>query len=186
MAPSDDVDAGLVAEHRPYPSLLGRDGGEGGHRVELAEPGGGIKQVASRGRNAPAELSEESVLARHHRALRVEHQRFLFLERRGDVALAVDQRLLAHILRWDRFPVRVADLDVIAEHLVEADLQGPDPGALSLRLLEAADPVAGRARAGPNPIQLGVKPRPKDPTILERAGQLIQEGVGQGARHLLE
>ena len=80
----------------------------------------------------------------------------------------------------------MADLEVIAEHLVEADLQGPDPGALSLRLLEAADPVAGRARAGPNPIQLGVKPRPKDPTILERAGQIIQEGVGQGARHLLE
>ena len=53
----------------------------------------------------------------------------------SDVALAVDQRLLADIVVGYLIPEGVGYLDVIAEYLVIADLQGADAGLfLLLRL----------------------------------------------------
>src|SRR5256885_1282642 len=184
MAPTDDLDAGLNAKDRTHPAMPSRDGGQRGDRVEVAEPCRGVEQVAACRGDPPAQSGEELVLARHHRALRVEDQRLFFFELRCDVPLAIDQRLLAHILWRDRLPVGVAHFEVIAEHLVESDFQRPDPGPLSFGLLEAADPVAGRTRARPNAIEFGVETGPKNPAILERGGETVPQGMRPGAGHL--
>src|SRR2546430_7430554 len=181
VASTDDLDARLVTQDRPHPTLPSRDAGQRGDRVELAEPCRRIEQVAPRGCDPSAELSEELMLARDRRALGVEDQRLFFFELWRDVALAIDQRLLAQVFGRDRLTVRVAHLEVVAEYLVEADFQGPDPAALSFGLLEAADPVSGRTRAGPDAVQLGVEAGPNYAPILVRGWQLVCQGGGQVA-----
>ncbi len=114
----DDLDPRFIAQDRSYPAVTRRHGAERGDSIELPEPGTGIEQVLAGGGDAPADLAEECLLAGDRCALRVENQRLLLLELGRQIALAVDERLLAHVLPRDRFPVGVADLDVVAEHLV--------------------------------------------------------------------
>src|SRR4029077_16895204 len=139
---ADDLDPRFVAQDRSHPAVTRRHGAQRGHGIELPEPGSGIEQVLAGGSDAPADLAEECLLAGDHCALRVENQRLLLLELGRDIALAVDERLLAHVLPRDRLPVRVADLDVVAEHLIEADLQRADAGPLAFGLFQGGDPVA--------------------------------------------
>src|SRR2546423_5453648 len=186
VASTDELYALLVTHDRLNPTLPSRDSGQRGDRVELAEPCRRIEQVAPRGCDPPAELSEELMLARDRRALGVEDQRLFFFELLRDVALAIDQRLLAHVFGRDRLTVRVAHLEVVAEYLVEPDFQGPDPAAMWCGLLEPADPVSGRPRAGPDAVQLGVEAGPKYAAILERGWQLVYQGGRQDARNLVE
>src|SRR5207248_11273934 len=124
-------------------------------------------------------ICAEVTLALDRFAVGVFDQRLSFFELWLDVALAIDQRLLAHVFSRDRLTVRVTHLEVVAEYLVETDFQGPDPAALSFGLLEAADPVSGRTRARPDAVQLGVEAGPKYPAILERGWQVVYQGVPQ-------
>ena len=48
----------------------------------------------------------------------------VFLQLGRDVALGVLNRLLADVFGRNLFAVRVGDLDVVAENLIEPDLQG--------------------------------------------------------------
>ncbi len=142
MPAADDLDPGLVLQGGPHPSVPARNTGERGDGIELTQPGGTVQQILAGSGDAAAELAEERLLTRHHRTLRVENEGFLLLELRRDVALAVDQRLLADVLGGDRFTVGVTDLDVVAEHLVEANLERPDATALAFMLLQRRDPLA--------------------------------------------
>src|SRR5205814_135689 len=120
-----------------------------------------------------ARLAEQSLLAGDHRALRVEDQGFLFLELGRDVALAVDERLLARVLGGDGLAIGVADLEVVAEHLVESDLERPDAGPLAFVLFQAADPIAGGPRSVPKAVEVGIEPRPEDPAVFQRRRNIV-------------
>ena len=71
------------------------------------------------------------------------------LELGRDVALGVLDRLLADVVGRDLAALRlgVGDLDVVAEDLVEADLQAGDPRAADLLGLEPGDPGLAVLRA---------------------------------------
>ena len=80
----------------------------------------------------------------------VEDLLLVLLQLRRDVALGVLERLLALVVGRDLGGVGVRDLDVVAEDLVEADLEAGDAGAGDLLGLEAGDPLlaaAWRSRA---------------------------------------
>ena len=68
----------------------------------------------------------------------------MLLELGSDVPLGVLDRLLADVVAGDvaalGLGLGVRDLDVIAEDLVEADLQALDPGAPDLLGLKLGDP----------------------------------------------
>src|SRR5438270_4413572 len=142
MPATDDLDPGLVLQGGAHPSMPARHSGQRADSIELAQPGGGIEQILARGGDATAELAEEDLLTGDHRALRVEDEGFLLFQLRRDVALAIDQRLLAHVLGGDRLAVGMTDLDVVAEHLVEAHLERPNATSLAFMLLQGTDPVA--------------------------------------------
>src|SRR2546423_7944398 len=135
MPAIDDFDPWLIAQHWSHPAVSRRHGGEHGDGIELTEPGGGFEQVLAGRGDQPAEFAEERLLPRYHRALRVEDQCLLFFELGRDVALAIDERLLPHVLCADRLAIGVADLEVVAEHLVESDLERPDTRPLAFVLL---------------------------------------------------
>src|SRR5260370_21725378 len=154
VASADDLDSRLIAQDGSHPAVTRGQGATRGDGIELPEPGGGIEQVLARRGDATAELAEERLLAGDHRALRVEDQRLLLLELGRDVALAVDERLLAHVLHGDRLPVRVTDLEVVAEYLVEADLERPDAGPLPFGIFQPGDPGARALPSVPTPVDL--------------------------------
>ena len=175
MPAIDDLDPRLIAQHGSHPTVSRRHGGERGDRIELTEPGGGFEQVLAGRGDPPAELAEEGVLARDHRTLRVEDQCLIFLELGRDVALAVDERLLAHVLGGDRLAIGVADLEVIAEHLVESDFERSDARPLAFVLFQGADPVAGSPRSVAKAIELGVVPGLEDPAVFQRRRNIVDQ-----------
>src|SRR5439155_5304310 len=75
-----------------------------------------------------------------------EHARLVLAQRRRDEALRADQRLAALVVGWDERQVRARHLDVVAEHLVVADLERADARARALCRLEAREPAPGVAR----------------------------------------
>ncbi len=95
---------------------------------------------------------------------------------RRDVALGVLERLLARVVRRDARGVGVGDLDVIAEHLVVADLQTGDAGPQDLVGLEASDPVLAAGGDLVQFVEVGVV-SPADDAALARAHRRI---VDQG------
>src|ERR1700730_13495308 len=179
MAATDDLDPGLVLQRGAHPSMTAPDAGQPGDGIELTQPGGRVEQILTGGGDATAEVAEERLLTRHHRALRIEDEGLLLLQLRRDVALAIDQRLLADVLGRDRLTVGVTDLDVVAEYLVEANLERPDAAPLAFMLLERGDPRARGMRSIPDAVQLGVEPWTKDAPILERRWHVLNQCRGQ-------
>ena len=126
--------AGLV--HRGAAVVVfHRHGGKGTERIQLGDTG--RRQLdAGDGRRQPgAQGGEQLVLQRGVAVLGGEDIVLQILQLLSDIALAVDQRLLADIVVGYLIPEGVGYLDVIAEYLVIADLQGADAGFfLLLRL----------------------------------------------------
>ena len=89
-----------------------------------------------------AESVEELALALLDAFARREHALLVLLERRRDEALSVRDRLTSLKVGGNQMKIRLRDLDVVAEHLVEADLERLDARALPLVRLNARDRVA--------------------------------------------
>src|SRR5262249_11976359 len=88
-----------------------------------------------------------------------------FLEPRRGEALRADQRLFALVIRRGAIEMRLGDLDVEAEHVVVADLQGGNPGPFTLAGLELRDHLAGSRGEAAQFIHLSVKPAPDDVSV---------------------
>ena len=78
------------------------------------------------------------------------------LERGRHEALGVGERLPADPVGRDAFPVRVADLERIAEDAVERDPQRRDPGALALLRLDREQRALRVAPQAPQRVELRV------------------------------
>ena len=83
--------------------------------------------------------------------------------------------MLAHVLGRDRLAIGVADLEVIAEHLVESDFERPDTRPLAFVLLQAADPVAGGPRSVAKAVEFGVVPWLEDPAVFQRRRNIVDQ-----------
>ena len=73
---------------------------------------------------------------------RREHPLLVLLERGRHIALSACQRLSSLIVRGNQMPVGVADLDVVAEDFIVADLERRDPSARAFCGLNLRDRVA--------------------------------------------
>ena len=72
---------------------------------------------------------------------------------------ALATRLLAAVVGRHRREVRARDLDVVAEHAVELDLQRRDAGALALARLDGGDAAAPAGRDVAQLVELGARRR---------------------------
>ena len=86
----------------------------------------------------------------------------IFLERGRDVPFAVDERLLADIIPRREMLVRFGDLDVIAEDVVEPDLERIDPRAPDLVFLKFLEPLPAVFLQVPQGVELGMIAGPDD------------------------
>ncbi len=112
------------------------------------------------------------------RFLRTEHLLLPLLQLRRHVALGVGERLLADVVRRHLLEVGTGDLEVVAEYLVEADLQRVDAGALALPRLQAGDEVHRAIAEGAQLVQLGIEARADDAAVGERRRRLFGDRGG--------
>src|SRR6266581_282951 len=89
--------------------------------------------------HADAQRVDELRLARRDSLLGTQHLGLVRFQLGRDEPLGAGQRLASLIVRRHAVPVRVRDLQVIAEDLVETDLERGDAGALALARLEPGD-----------------------------------------------
>ena len=118
-----------------------------------------------------------------------EDQGFILLEFRDDVPFRVGQSLAADVVPGNLGLAGVADLDVIAEHLVVAHLQAPDAGALPFLPFQPGDKAAGFLGLFLELVQLGGKAGANDVAIPGLARRLRGDGrlyqrfqVGHGGK----
>jgi hypothetical protein len=133
--------------------------GQGGQGVE---GGGGVRgglDAAGLGRDPRPQRLHDLGLARDDALVRLEDLLLVLLQLGGDEALAPRDRLLADVVVRDGAEVRFADLDVVAEDAVETDLQGRDPRAGTLPLLDGGDGGAPAVADLAQRVQLRVHAR---------------------------
>ncbi len=145
----------------PAVALPDRQLGQRGQDVELGEHRAGLDQPRGLGRDAVAEGREELVFQLAGAVLGAEDLVLVLLELGRDVALGVLDRLLADVVGRDLAPLGlgVRDLDVVAEDLVEPDLEARDPGAADLLGLELGDPRLAALGDRPQLVELGMVAR---------------------------
>ena len=111
----------------------------------------------------------------------------VFLQLRRDVALGVLDGLLADVVGRDLaagLGLGVGDLDVIAEHLVEADLQPRDAGPATCSAWKRAIQHLPSLAIGSQLVELGMIARPDQAAFLDGQGRIVHEGGLDGRRGL--
>ena len=158
MPAVDDPQHRLLDDLRPAVVPLPGQLGQGRQHVDLGQHGGG--RLASAAESA-ATASRSSRNSAYSSSLAfssaVEHLLLVLLQLRRDVALGVLDRLLADVVGGDLLAVGVGDLDVVAEDLVEADLQVGDAGPLGLLGLVAGDPLLAAVGQLAQRVELGAE-----------------------------
>ena len=153
-------------------------------RVHHAQGAAAPAQSRCRGCDRGAEVVQDLELASRDPLLGAEHDRFLFLQLGGDVALATGQCLLAGVLIRQAHRVGVADLDVVTEDLVESDLERADACPPTLRRLELCDPLPRAARGVGDRIEVGVVTGADRTALPSGRRRVIDQGSRQCSRQL--
>ena len=83
-----------------------------------------------------------------------ERLRLEFLQFRRDIALRIHERLLSHIVRRDRELIRIGDLKIVSEDIIEADLE-LDARLFLFLLFQLLDVLLAVLRQRAHFIQLG-------------------------------
>ena len=103
--------------------------------------------------------AKSSLLERQNLLLGVEHLALVVLQLRRGEALGVDQRLLAFVIGGREVQIGVGDFDVVAEDVIEADLERLDAGALPLARFDLRDVLAAVLAEIAQLVELGIESR---------------------------
>ena len=155
-----------------------------GPDVEPGEDAGGALDSPDGVPDRRAERSEELGLADRHPLLGAEHARFVLLELGRDVALGGGQRLAPLVVGGDPGGVGVGDLEVVAEDLVEPDLERGDAGAVPLALLERGDVLVAAVAERAQLVELAVVAVANDAAIGQELWRPLLEGPGELAAEI--
>ena len=128
------------------------------------------------GHHLLAQFKEQLVFEGHRFIFRADDFAFDFLQLRGDEALAIDHRLLADVIGRHAREIGLGDFDEVAEHLVEANFQGADAGALDFLRLKGRNPLFAVVGGGAKLIQLFMIALADEAAFLDGDGWLIHQG----------
>ena len=153
------------------------DGGVG-QRAEHVEHGQrprGVLHARRLGGDRRAQRLEDLELALEDALVGAQHLLLVLLQRRRDEALAAGHGLLAVVVRRDVVQVRLGDLDVVAEHAVEADLQRVDAGARALALFHLGDHLLARSADVPQVVELRVDAVANHAAVAGQRARLVDQ-----------
>ena len=177
MAAVDDLDVGsLVHLGTTVLVLLG----DRGHRKQAIGLGYHAGIFLNGGDVLPALLHQGGVKAGFDLGdaiLGAEDLGFEFLEFGRDVPFGRDGGLLADPVGRHLVLVRITHLDVIAEHVVEPDLERGDAGAFGLLLDDAREDRLVGMQHRAQFVQLGIGPLGDHPALGQLGGRIRSQGA---------
>src|SRR5438128_99225 len=91
--------------------------------------------------------------------------------------------MLPHEVVGKRLRVGVADLDVVTEDPVEANLERADACAPALRVFELCDPLAGALRGVRDRVEVSVEAG-RDNSVTAAGRRILDQGAGKQRREL--
>ncbi len=121
--PAHDAHLAGLGERRARVAVFGGDLGERAGDVEFGDGGGGGADPAGVGGGGLADFGEDLLFEFEDLLFGGEDLALVFLQFGSGEALGVDQRLFALVIGGSEMQVGFRDLDVVAEDVVEADLQ---------------------------------------------------------------
>ena len=122
-----------------------------------------------------AEIEKKFVLELPRAFLCAEDFRFHLLQLGRHEALGIRQRLLARVVGGNGLQVRRADLDVVTEDLVVADLKRFDAGPFLLAALEIGEPFLAFDRSGAKFLERRVVAGADEAAFLQQNGRIVRE-----------
>ncbi len=175
MPPVADRKQRFLDDLRPAIVSLPGQLGQGHQHVQLSQHRGGPLQPPPRSRHRLAQLQKQLVLHLLRLLVGGQDLLFIFLQLGRDVALGILDRLLADILGGDPLAVRVGDLQVVAEDLVEADLQRGDSRPLGFLGLVAGDPLLAAVGQFPQRVQRRMKAVADEAALAAGQGAIVRQ-----------
>ena len=124
-----------------------------------------------------AHLGEQFFFQREDLVFGVEDLALVVLQLGRGEALGVDQSLLALVVGGGQVLVGLGDFDVVAEDVVEADLQRLDAGAGALAGLDLGDDLAAIAAKVAQFVEIGVAAGADGAAIGQVDGRLVGDGL---------
>ena len=178
-------DAGLV-HHGAAVVVLHRHGGQRAQGVQLRHQRGGLLHPGGLGGDMQPQIGEQLVFQRRDAVVGGENVVLQILQFLGDVPLAADQRLLADIALRHLILKGVGHLDIVAEHLVVADLQGADAGPFLFGGLHADDHVLAAVEDAPQTIHLRVEALTDHLALADGKGRLIHQRLADEGGQIVQ
>ena len=185
MAPLTDVYHIALVHNGTDVAVLGGTDGKGEQAVELCHQcgvgldGGGVAgKRLDQGGIEPRFQCKDFFLGSHYLF-------FIVLEFLGDVALGVDQRLLAYPLGRHLVLVGVAHFQIVAKDIVVANLEALDAGGLCLALLDLEQVVLALIGNLAKLIQLGTDALGYDTALCGKQGRVGGYLAGNAVAYLL-
>src|SRR5579875_2883227 len=175
VASLDDLEVKTLIDNRAAVAPLSGQMCQGREDIQMGEAARGRPQAVSLRRDAPQEPLVDLLGELLDPLLGLEDLALPFLEARRDEALGLDQRLLPMVIRRNKPEVRAGHLQIVAEDLVVADLQGFDAGTLALDPLELGDPLPCPCRRLNQRIELGAVAGPNQGATVGRRDCLIDQ-----------
>ena len=111
---------------------------------------------------------------------------FHFLQFRRSIALAVGQRLTAHIAKRHEIVVRFRNLDAVAENLVVGNLQRFNARLLAFALLHGGNPFLAVFRSRAQIVQLLAVAGQNEPAVAHQARRVRVNHFCNAFAHIVE
>ena len=126
VAPLTDVYHVAIVHHRTDVAVLLCRLGKAEQAVYACQDGGVGLHLLYKRLYGDDEFVEDTCLEREYLLFGTQNLLFVFFQFLGDIALGLHQRLLAHPLLWHAVLIRVSHLEIVAKHVVIANLQRLD------------------------------------------------------------
>ena len=172
-----DVDDVAVVDFRADVGFVLGHFGQAGQHVEAGQTAGDLLHLGGPAGGPGAQLQKELVLQLLEAFFGAQYLGLVLLQVRGDVALAIGQGLLADVVRGHPAQIGLADLDIVPEDLVEADLERGDAGALALVGLQPGNPVFAAGADLPQAVHVGIVPVADQAAIRQRRRGIVDQGL---------
>ena len=186
MAALDNDHLTVVGEFRATVVAVGGQLREASQDVEFGQGSRRLADAPCLGRDPAADLDKEFAFKRLAALVGVENLRFELLQLRRREPLGVHERLLALVIGGNERKVRLRDLEVIAENVVEAHFERGDAGARALAGFDPGDQLLRRTAERAQLVERGVKALANQIAFAERRGRGRMDGGFEQAGEVRE
>ncbi len=128
----DDEFIIIDSDLRPGVSKRSGHAGKVGQNIQFGNNRSRVADSGGFGSNSSTDLLEEAFFNFENAFFGSENLLFVFLELRSRISLGANESLLPVVVGGNQMPVGIRDLDVVAKHAIESNLQGRDSRPFTL------------------------------------------------------